>query len=173
MNKNPTMILAAIYAFKTLLRVDQNEYLKAYNDVRSEIEKPLSISEKSEAKDFLDSLSMPNNIGLFHMVLSTTIVGINENFDINADMPDLKNHLKSHMIVISNKNYNDIDLKYILRRLRNSVSHYNYSYDGNKFTFEDDNQSGTDFFKSEFTHKELVELIDEIAYFCVQNFSVK
>lgn len=173
MNKNPEMILASIYVFKTLLRVDKNEYLKAYNDVRDEIESKLSISDKNGAKAFLDSLSMPNNIGLFHMVLSTIVVGIFENFDINTDMPDLKNHLKMHMIINSNKRYNDIDLKYILRRLRNSVSHYNYSYDGNKFTFEDDNQYGNDFFKSEFTHLELVELIDEIAYFCVHNFSVK
>jgi hypothetical protein len=88
-------------------------------------------------------------------------------------MPNLKAILKSSMIKNSNTSYNDIDLKYLIRRLRNSVSHYNYKFDNNKFIFEDNNRTSTDFFKAEFTHAEIATLVDEIAVFCVKNFDLK
>ena len=107
------------------------------------------------------------------MILTTVITGIYENYDIVSDMPDLKSYLKNNMIKSCNISYESIDLKYIVRRLRNSVSHYNYNFDGTKFVFEDNNTQGNDFFKAEFTHNEIATLVDEIALFCVETFSLQ
>lgn len=174
MSTGATLVLAAVYVFKTILRIDNTEYKKAFDSVRKEVEDNLNEADKTtDVSNFFDKLSIPNNMGLLHMILMTTIVGIFENFDINTDMPDLKNYLKNHNVITSQKNYLDIDLKYILRRLRNSVSHYKYTYDGIKFVFEDDLPRGGDYFKAEFTKDELLLLVDEVSKYCVNSFNLK
>lgn len=171
------LILATVYTFLTILKVDKNHYKMCQKQVINEhlVQAGKSIIE-SEMKVFFRYIEAPNNQALFIMTATILFCGIFEIYSIdkNIVMPGFSEVFKEHMLVDSNVKFSTITLHYLMRRLRNSIQHFNYDFDGKHFWFEDiNNNKVEDHFKVKLTKYELSLLIDNITFFITINCPLK
>lgn len=173
MSMKLTNMLASLYTYEAVRNIDEVSY-KAGQDIAIMDYKNRTGNELTpEEEAFFTSIEKPLNLGLINMMLYTSIVGIYENYKLKDKvMPKLSDVFKNHMYVKSEKSFANIDLNYLFRRMRNSISHYKYEYNGTHFIFKDDD-NGNKEFEVKFTLEELNELLDKTTRYIIDNCDLK
>lgn len=165
-------VFASYITFKTVQYVYDKDYENAQSKVINEIEKNIGRPLNSSEKAFFDSIKKPMNLGLLFMAFYPLITGLHTVYDMSsASMRNFKIVFKVHNVINSYVPYKNINVDMLMKKLRDSISHYRYRYDqiNNKFVFTDDNQQGTKFVEFHFNPDELVNLLNEVSLFCMKN----